>query len=86
MRRPKPTQEMRGYGRRHKAARAALAPTVGAGLAVCSRCFQPIRVGESWDLDHTGDRSGFLGPAHSSCNRSAGARARNRGPSRDWLG
>jgi hypothetical protein len=84
--RRKLTQQMRGYGREHQARRAAVAPFVNAGMAVCSRCFKSILPGEPWDLDHTADRTGVLGPAHASCNRSAGARARNRGPSRDWLG
>jgi hypothetical protein len=84
--RRKLTQEMRGYGRAHQARRAAVAPAVAAGMAVCCRCFMRILPGESFDLDHTGDRRGYLGVAHVGCNRSAGARVRNRSASRDWLG
>lgn len=44
-----------------------------------------------WDLDHDdADRSGYYGPAHSCCNRSAGAqtsvrRRAARSWSRRWL-
>jgi len=31
-----------------------------------------------WDLDHTDDGLGYLGPAHRTCNRSKGARKGNR--------
>ena len=39
-----------------------------------------------WDLDHTDDRRGYLGPSHEKCNRSAGARKRNAKTrrSRQW--
>ena len=77
---------MLGYGREHRVRRAAVAPAVAAGMAVCCRCFRRILPGESFDLDHTTDRTGYRGAAHVGCNRSAGARTRNRGPSRDWLG
>ena len=44
-----------------------------AGLVNCSRCGEPIQPGEEWDLDHRDDRRGYLGAAHSRCNRRAGA-------------
>jgi hypothetical protein len=59
-------------------------------LTACTRCGRQIEPGQLWDLDHTDDRSGYLGPAHRSCNRSAGAvkgnRARGavRRSSREW--
>lgn len=67
----------RGYGWRHQQARAAVRPLVESGGAACSRCGRLIRPGEPWDLDHTDDRSGYRGPAHRFCNRSAGARKAN---------
>lgn len=65
--------------------RAVLAPLVAAGMTTCCRCLKRILPGESWDLDHNGARDGYLGASHSSCNRSAGAKVRNRGPSREWV-
>jgi hypothetical protein len=42
--------------------------------------------GEPWDLDHTDDRRGYLGPSHQRCNRRAGALKRNSRmrQSREW--
>jgi hypothetical protein len=59
----------RGYGTRHQAERKKWIPVVNAGNAVCTRCGRPIVAGTAWDLDHTDDRRGYLGPAHRTCNR-----------------
>jgi hypothetical protein len=70
----KKTRGSRGYGAAHRKLRAGVARVVEAGEAVCARCGRPIRAGEDWDLDHSTDRTGYLGPSHRSCNRQAGAR------------
>lgn len=80
---PKPgSTAARGYGAEHKRTRQAAAVIVARGEATCSRCQRPIIPGTLWDLDHTADRTGYLGPAHRRCNRSAGgkngAHIRNR--------
>lgn len=69
----------RGYGAQHQGKRAALAPTVDAGLAVCWRCGRPITPGTPWDLGHDDtDRTVYRGPEHRGpCNRAAGARKAN---------
>lgn len=40
----------------------------------CARCGQPMYASQLLDLDHTDDRSGYLGLSHRSCNRRAGQR------------
>jgi hypothetical protein len=78
---------MRGYGAEHQRIRRALQRLVAAGCAVCTRCSKTIALGEDWDLDHTDDRRGYRGAAHSSCNRRAGAlkqAAARRKVSRSW--
>jgi hypothetical protein len=63
------------YDGQHQAVRRAMLPyAVGS---VCVRCGRPILPGQPWDLDHTDDRAGYLGPAHQHCNRAAGARLGN---------
>lgn len=72
------------YGKEHKLARAEFQRLIDdAGGWRCSRpeCPFPGKMvlpGQRWDLDHTDDRSGYLGPAHARCNRAAGARKGNR--------
>lgn len=76
----------RGLGSLHQSLRRSWATIVRRGLAKCSRCGDPIAADGLWDLDHTEDRSGWLGAAHRSCNRRAGALKANspRRASRAW--
>jgi hypothetical protein len=37
------------------------------------------RRGAAWDLDHTPDRIGYLGPSHMECNRVAVSRVGGAG-------
>lgn len=67
----------RGYGGDHQALRRLWAVIVAEGRARCCRCGRPIQPGARWDLDHTDDRSRYLGPSHARCNRSAGGRKGN---------
>ena len=60
----------RGYGARHKALRKRWAAEVARGEVCCARCGGVIWRDEPWDLDHTPDRSGYLGPSHRRCNRA----------------
>lgn len=69
----KRTTAQRGYGTQHEKLRARWAPRVAAGVVPCARCGMRIPPGAAWDLDHDDDRRGYRGPAHASCNRSAGA-------------
>ena len=70
---PRRTTTEKGYDGAHRRQRATLAPLVSSGEAVCARCHQPILPGQPWDLDHTDDRTGYLGASHQHCNRAAGA-------------
>lgn len=69
------TTSARGYGAPHQRQRARWAPDVSAGRVACARCGELIQPGEAWALDHTADRSGYLGPSHKFCNESAAGRA-----------
>ncbi len=66
-----------GWGHRHQQRRAAIAPLVNAGKALCARCGEPIHAGEPWHLDHTDTRDGYLGVSHASCNTRDGANKTN---------
>lgn len=62
----------RGYGTEHQRARRQLLPY--AYGQPCTRCGQPLQPGQPLHLDHNDTRTGYLGFAHASCNRRAGAR------------
>jgi len=68
--RSQPTSTQRGYDQDHRALREHYRVLVEAGMAECSRCHEPIAAGEDFDLDHTEDRTGYLGPSHVACNRA----------------
>ena len=76
MKRTKTVQ--RGYGATHKALRRKWERIVAAGGAYCARCGRGIWPGEPWHLDHTSDRTDYLGPSHARCNVAAANRGRKR--------
>lgn len=69
-----PSTTARGYGTTHQAERRRWQPIVDAGDAICWRCQQPIAPDADWDLGHNDERTGYIGPEHPTCNRSAGGR------------
>lgn len=66
------SRQARGYDAGHDRLRRKWKPKVEAGLVDCARCHRRIRPGQEWALDHTDDRTGYLGPSHATCNNSAG--------------
>lgn len=67
--------QQRGYDRTHDRLRAQWKTKVDLGTERCRRCDLPILLGQRWHLDHTDDRTDYLGPSHERCNASAGGRA-----------
>jgi hypothetical protein len=45
------------------------------GMVKCARCPEFINPLEPWHLDHTDDRTGYLGASHAACNLSAAGSA-----------
>jgi hypothetical protein len=70
------------YGWAHQRRRASWAKLMTTQLVLCSRCRQPVTPLQEWDLDHAAD-GGYLGPAHSACNR-ASSRHRVEAQGRRW--
>ncbi|TFI01667.1 hypothetical protein E4A49_01100 [Micrococcus lylae] len=66
------TTTSRGYGASHQRMREKYKPLVESGQALCARCQEPIAPGALWELDHSDDRSEYIGPSHRTCNRRAG--------------
>lgn len=59
----------RGYGTQHQKLRKLWQDRLLTGPVTCSRCREPIRANDAWDLDHTDNRTSYLGPSHARCNR-----------------
>ena len=82
----------RGYGAAHRRLKDRWQVEVDANGATCFRCGGSVPKGSrKWDLGHTEDRTGWTGPEHVGCNRSAGGRngaavslARRQGVRRPW--
>lgn len=68
------SRQQRGYGRDHERERERWEQRILNGVVSCARCDTPIRPGDRWDLDHTEDRTGYLGASCMTCNRAAGGR------------
>ena len=92
---PRPDAAKRGYGSEHARLRRQWKLKVDRGEVHCARCGQWIEPGSPWHLDHTEDRSTYLGPSHAKCNLSAaaykgiaikgkGSPNRQRRRSREW--
>jgi len=69
------TSTERGYGAGHRQLRAIWQKRVATGTVLCARCQQLIVPNTPWDLDHSDDRSSYIGPSHATCNRAAAGRA-----------
>jgi len=74
----RPSAVARGYTRDHMKRRALWAVRVEAGEVCCARCGGWIRPGSDWHLDHSDDRTQYLGPSHRRCNLRAAALKANR--------
>jgi hypothetical protein len=67
----RPTTSERGYGLAHQKARRAAIAAYNPGDP-CARCGMPMTDDPSLlHLDHTDDRSGYLGLSHMMCNISS---------------
>ena len=73
---PRGTPQERGYGKAHRQARARWKRLVDSGEAHCCRCGGPIPPKSEFHLDHTADRSGYLGVSHPRCNVAWANKAR----------
>jgi hypothetical protein len=70
------TTVQRGYGEPHRRRVKAERPLqIGRP---CARCGWPMLAGQKIQLDHTDDRSGYLGWSHRACNVAASNRRRAR--------
>ena len=72
------SRQARGYGAAHDAERRRWAKVIARMPVPCARCCEPITAGMTWHLDHTDDRTGYLGPSCAPCNLSAGGKAAHR--------
>lgn len=62
------TRQQRGYGPAHDALRRAWRIRIDRYGASCARCGGPIPPFAEFNLDHSEDRTYYLGPSHPVCN------------------
>ena len=75
----RPSNRERGYGSEHARTRREFVARHEAGDP-CARCGEGMWEDVSLlDLDHTDDRTGYLGLSHRCCNRTYGKRSMPRG-------
>jgi hypothetical protein len=63
----------RVYGPEHWRLRAEWKKQISNGSVKCATC-RVLLEGNAWDLGHTDDRTGYVGPQCRRCNRSDGAK------------
>lgn len=66
------------YGAEHRRLRSQWQNKVSAGGVRCATCRQPL-AGRVWDLGHTDDRTGYVGPQCRACNRKDGSKRAREG-------
>jgi hypothetical protein len=71
------TRQARGYDVDHDQQRRMWDTIIQRTGWPCGRCQERIQPGEPWHLDHSADRTTYLGPSHADCNLSAAGRARH---------
>lgn len=69
------TKAERGYGPEHLVERAKWVRIINETGWPCGRCEGHIQPGQPFHLDHSDDRTGYIGPSHPHCNMSAAGRA-----------
>jgi len=70
------TARQRGYDANHDAERRRWARIIRRRPVPCARhCGRLIHHGDTWHLDHTDDRTSYLGPSCVPCNLAAAGRA-----------
>jgi hypothetical protein len=74
----RPRRQHRGYDAAHEALRKQWAHRISIVPIPCVRCGEAITTEDKWHLDHTDDRTDYLGPSHAACNiRAASLNSRS---------
>lgn len=78
------SRQQRGYDKTHDRERRRWQHRLDAGhtthchALVCLTPDVPITKHTPWDLGHSPDRTGWTGPEHPTCNRTAGGASASR--------
>jgi hypothetical protein len=81
------TTRERGYGAAHQHQRARWQRIINQQPIKCATCPTIIpRHATNWDLGHTPNRTGWLGPQCQRCNRADGGRRGAAKTNQHWTG